>query len=188
MVTENLYSPTVSPEAKQALQLLKRNLTYQRFQSAHDGSMECICPQEISRLANTLGLYSMRSHFSNELLTQFYSELMEPNFPRDELDELDDWIYALKDMDCSEIGEMENGPFMDVILLAASKGSSTGIGEDVAETSNKTILAGVVFEFYPNANVGLISYLVVASSYRKMGIMKVIHPLAIQALKSLGIL
>ena len=219
------YDPTASPEATLTLKHIRRNLTSQQFQSAHvhdDNGSSSISSSNTTgppppeegidrRLVETLELYSMRCNYSKELITQFYSELMEPNFPRDELDELDDWMYALtggKDVfdgsnssNTEDNNMEENGPCMDVILLAAASNycstrTHTSMSKDVSNTNtdndalppSNTIIAGVVFEYYPNANVGLISYMVVSRPFRQMEIMKAMHPLAIQAVKSLGIM
>ena len=66
-----------------------------------------------------------------------------------------------------------------ILLVGVSLAHS--VGKDKQDgapemTHRNTILAGVVFEYYHNANVGLIS-----------GIMNEMHPLAIQAVQSLSL-
>ena len=88
------------------------------------------------------------------MLTQFYNELMEPNFPKDELDELDDWVYAFRNTADSEYeneneGSLQIGPCMDVILLVGVS-LAHSVGKDKQDgapemTHSNTILAGVVF-------------------------------------------
>jgi Monoamine oxidase len=152
-------------------------------------SAVAILQRKLSAFGNDLALeslrvQSMRNRYSLDLLTRFYNEQMLPHFPlEDERDELDDWIYCL---DPTEIAthdrDAENGPLMDILLLLCDPHCNS---EDNGRVKQPFILAGVAFEYYQHAEIGLVSYVTTNSSFRRMGIMKALHPLAIDALEEL---
>lgn len=134
----------------------------------------------LSLQQQSLHLESMKESFDLEVLTQFYNELMVPNFPlEEERDDLEDWLLYLdpanqqKQKDDEE-DSGEDGPSMDVIILRAS--SSTGVS---------TIIGGIAFEYYPQARAGLLSYMVVSSDFRRLGILATLHPVFCHALEGL---
>lgn len=131
----------------------------------------------------SLRIHSMRSMYSLDLLTRFYNEQMIPHFPlEDERDELDDWIYCLDPAQvATHDSEAKRGPLMDILLVLCDSRNS----KDHGSMLQPFILAGVAFEYYQHAQVGLISYVTTNTSFRRRGIMKALHPLAIEALEEL---
>ena len=129
---------------------------------------------------NTLSVKSLLQEYSFDLLSQFYMEHMVPNFPlEDELDSLDDWVYSLDPSSIPKWEYANQGPLMDILLLICNKSSM--------ESSGPMILAGVVFEYYRQAEVGLVSYVTTKSEYHGLGIMSLLHPLAVNALQHLHV-
>jgi hypothetical protein len=154
------YSVTNSTVAKEALDHISQRLTRH---------------SDIS-LA-TLSLVSIKESFDLPLLTQFYNQLMIPNFPLDdERDDLDDWLYCL---DPVQKGDALEGPTMDVLLLIHRNKNVSDESDEVS------ILAGIVFEYYSNSQVGLLAYMVVADDYRRLGIVRSLHSVAYYAMEQL---
>ncbi|KAG7339261.1 amine oxidase [Nitzschia inconspicua] len=136
---------------------------------------------------SNLHLVSMKESFDSELLTRFYNELMIPNFPlEDERDDLDDWIYCL---DPDQKQDLSRYPTMDVLILCQQQSNdnnnTVGDWNGSTCTSSVTILAGIAFEYYRNAQVGLLSYMVVADDFRQLGILRELHPVACHAMELL---
>mmetsp|Transcript_14897 Transcript_14897/g.28005 ORF Transcript_14897/g.28005 Transcript_14897/m.28005 type:complete len:862 (-) Transcript_14897:2613-5198(-) len=131
----------------------------------------------------SLRIHSMRKQYSLDLLTRFYSEHMIPHFPlEEERDELDDWVYCLDPVEIATHDyEAKRGPLMDILLVLCDSCNSERHGR----RKEPFILAGVAFEYYQQAQVGLISYVTTHGSFRRRGIMKALHPLAINALDEL---
>lgn len=134
----------------------------------------------------SLRVHSLRKNYSLEILTKFYNEHMIPHFPlEDERDELDDWIYCLDPLllSADRDNQAKMGPLMDILLVLCDTHSTV---EDHGRGMDRTvILAGVAFEYYQQAQVGLISYVTTKCSFRNRGIMKTLHPLAIGELEEL---
>ena len=131
----------------------------------------------------TLKFVSMKESFDLELLTRFYNEIMIPNFPlEEERDDLEDWIYCL---DPASSNQNQNQPYpsMDVLLLIEKDPQSTK--DEDTTTSTTTIVVGVAFEYYKQAQCGLLSYMVVPKEFRRLGIMKSLHPVACYAMQLL---
>lgn len=164
---------------------------HEKSSSYHRGVEEIRCKlakheESRARLSYpSLRLHSMRENYSLELLEQFYNEHMIPHFPlEDERDSLDDWIECLDPQKVAACGDQETmSPVMDILLLVCDLRNDVRGDESVQYET--VLLAGVAFEYYQRAEVGLVSYVTVLSQYRKLGIMKILHPLAIQALKAL---
>lgn len=157
------YNPIDNQDVKCGIDNLRQNLT------------EALKDDHILDL-NSLRITSLLQNYSFDILSQFYRELMVPNFPlKEELDSLEDWIYCLDPSSISKWEYINDGPIMDVILLVCQ---STNHG-------TPTILAGVAFEYYRQAEVGLVSYVTTNCNYQCLGIMKILHPLAVNALNLL---
>ena len=141
--------------------------------------------------SSSLRLVSMRESFDLELLTQFYNELMIPNFPlEEERDDLDDWVYYLDP--ANKVMKQQNNqqpyPSMDVLLLVKTEQQQQAVEveeKSAATTRRTTIVAGVAFEYYRQAQCGLLSYVVVPDEFRRLGIMRSLHPVACQAMQLL---
>lgn len=126
-----------------------------------------------------LVIESMKESFDCDLLTQFYDELMIPNFPlEEERDNLQDWLLYLdpnrrrrRRHDHQQTGDLRDhgGPGMDVLILRRGH----------------QVIAGIAFEYYPQAQSGLLSYMVVGSSFRRKGILATLHPVFVEALQTL---
>ena len=163
------YDPINTSMARKALDNLK------------SGSLasDTTCNLDLS----SLRIHSMKQSYSLDILTRFYDEQMIPHFPlENERDELIDWIYCLDPLEISNHDEeAKQGPEMDLILCLCDT-FSTG---DMTESNQPLILAGVAFEYYKQAEVGLVSYVTTAKSFQKNGIMKALHPIAVDALKQL---
>lgn len=147
--------------------------------------------KNVLQSCSALRVHSMRQNYSKDMLEQFYNEQMIPHFPlEDERDSLEDWIYCLDPEKVVTHDEQEKlWPVMDILLLVCDvnvNDESISSGDETDTDTDKTLIfAGVAFEYYQRAEVGLVSYVTVHSSFRKLGIMKLLHPLAIQALKGL---
>lgn len=77
-------------------------------------------------------------------LERFYDECMIPNFPdKDELDDLDSWL-SMFEPDYSQ-------SVLHILVVI---------------TDQDAIAAGVVSEYYPNSDCGLLSYLLVQPNFR----------------------
>lgn len=137
--------------------------------------------------AFAIRLVSMLEAFDKALLTRFYVELMVPNFPlEDERDDLDDWLFCL-DPACHP-GSTAQGPIMDVILLLLEPRdgpSSENDNKDSNGTPTSRIVAGIAVEYYRQARVGLLSYMVVSKDFRRKGVLSSLHPVAYHALQVL---
>jgi hypothetical protein len=148
-----------------------------------------------------LQLVSMKESFDLKLLTRFYNELMIPNFPlEEERDDLDDWICCLDPAQnvAKQPNKAQPYPSMDVVLLvkreqreasllplAAAEEEEEELTSTVSTTRMTTIVAGVAFEYYKQAQCGLLSYMVVPDEFRRLGIMKSLHPVACHAMQLL---
>jgi hypothetical protein len=138
-----------------------------------------------------LQLVSMKESFNLELLSRFYNELMIPNFPlEEERDDLDDWVYCLDP--AQKISKQQNEeqphPSMDVILLVKREQRGAlllPVEENTMSTTRMTIVAGVAFEYYKQAQCGLLSYMIVSDEFRRLGIMRSLHPVACHAMQLL---
>ena len=160
------YEPTESPVAKEALESLRERLS-DRLKTTTGGAAG----------SGTLRLVSMKECFSMRILTQFYEELMIPNFPLDEeRDDLDDWLYYLDPSDTSPGFDMSDYPSMDVLILCHT-------ADD--ENNTTTIIGGIAFEYYPLCQLGLLSYMVVSDQFRRLGILATLHPVFCEALQAL---
>eukprot|EP00536_Pseudo-nitzschia_multiseries_P002044 jgi/Psemu1/4751/gm1.4751_g len=148
-----------------------------------------------SHKPSQLKLVSMRESYDIGLLTRFYNELMIPNFPlEEERDDLNDWVYCL-DPAKNVAKEQEDPrpyPTMDVLLLIIQHepgGSTPQNGTDEEYTAmtgfSHTVVAGIAFEYYREAQCGLLSYVVVSVEYRRLGIIRSLHPVACRAMQFL---
>ena len=100
---------------------------------------------------------------------------MIPNFPlEDERDDLTDWIYCLDTANIKETAE-EQCPSMDVLLLIKRQ----------EKVTKATIVGGIAFEYYRQAQCGLMSYLIVGNEFRRHGILRSLHPVACEAIQLL---
>jgi hypothetical protein len=154
-VSNSCYSITSSTVARSALQKISQQIS--STLSDHSSSK--------------LQLISINETFDVELLTRFYNQLMIPNFPlEDERDDLDDWLFCLDPQQ-----KTTEGPTMDVLILT----------EEIRDEDQCKILAGVAFEYYQNAQVGLLSYMVVTDEFRRLGILRSLHPVACHAMEQL---
>jgi monoamine oxidase len=112
----------------------------------------------------------MRDNYDEAMLTEFYDDLMQVNFPiSDELDDIEDWIAGLDPSKRSSL----DPKFPESHLLLALKQVENGKPE---------IAGGIFFEYYKLSNVGLMSYMVVADRFRRNGIIKRLHAMAIEQL------
>ncbi len=137
--------------------------------------------QDNSHEQARLQLVSMKENFDLELLTRFYNEIMIPNFPlEEERDDLEDWLYCLDPTKRSHTPGTNPYPNMDVLLLVKNESQSTNDIE-----TKTTIVGGVAFEYYKQAQCGLLSYMVVPKEFRRLGVMKSLHPVACQAMQLL---
>lgn len=99
-----------------------------------------------------------------ELLSRFYTEMMIPNFPiADELDPLEKWEYLLS----SNAKRQTYAPDFH-ILVVIQRTDETGAA------TPPLIMGGAVFEYYAQANSGLLTYLTVGSKYRGFGLGKIL--------------
>ena len=165
------YNPPIdSPASQKALEEIRTKLTSPKLQ------------HENFKNLSSLRVHSLKRDYSLHLLTQFYNEQMIPHFPlEDERDSLEDWIYCL---DPAQLVNYDDtgirGPLMDILLLLCDDSND----DDCKQSQGKpVILAGVAFEYYQQAEVGLVSYVTVNHEFRRNGIMSRLHPLAIEALK-----
>jgi hypothetical protein len=122
-----------------------------------------------------LKLISMKESFDLALLTSFYNDLMIPNFPlEDERDDLEDWVFCLEPAKKEQM-DAEHGPSMDVLILVGARKNN----------NDNVIIAGIAFEYYRQAQTGLLSYMVVADEFRRLGILRSLHPVALEAMQQL---
>ena len=172
--TKYEYAPTQSAVAGDALEQLQERLS----ERCNGG------PDHERTQTTTLHLDSMMESFDLDVLTQFYDELMIPNFPlQEERDDLDDWLMYLdpsqRTRDSSSTvttsAISDEGPSMDVLILRSVNNS----------TNTNTIIGGIAFEYYPQARAGLLSYMVVSSDFRRLGILATLHPVFCEALQGL---
>lgn len=163
------YNPISCNSINDCLSKLRDRLSIS-LQIHHDHSLDL----------NTLSVKSLLQDYSFDLLSQFYTELMIPNFPlEDERDSLDDWVYSLDPSSIPKWEYTNQGPLMDILLLVCNQSN--------LESSKPVILAGVAFEYYRQAEIGLVSYVSTKSEYQRLGIMTHLHPLAVTALQHLHI-
>ena len=157
--------------------------------------------EKVSKPPSSFRVHSLRQNYSKDLLTRFYNEHMIPHFPiEDERDSLEDWIYCLDPVEIqasmqTNYEQSKRWPVMDILLLLyydenVSDENDNDDGDNGGDnksnvTQEPMILAGVAFEYYQQAEIGLVSYVTVHRLFRKLGIMKWLHPLAIQALQDL---
>ena len=145
--------------------------------------------QSQSQTILPLQLVSMKESFDLELLTRFYNDIMIPNFPlEEERDDLEDWIYCLDPVKNNNGSEHQHQsyPSMDVLLLIKHQVQSALPREETPTFSTgSTIVAGVAFEYYKQAECGLLSYMVIPTEFRRLGIMRSIHPVACHAMQLL---
>ena len=59
------------------------------------------------------------------------------------------------------------------------------IAKTTTTTTTTTIIGGIAFEYYKQAQCGLLSYMVVAEDFRRLGIVRSLHPVACAALQLL---
>ena len=178
------YSITDSEAASMALEAIAARL-WPLNQQEESPSQQTITIRE-----PMLQLVSMKECFDLELLTRFYNELMIPNFPlEEERDDLDDWVYCLDPVKnlAKQKAQPQPYPSMDVVLLVKQDPeASLPVVDNRTPSSRKTvILAGVAFEYYKQAQCGLLSYMVVPAEFRRLGIMRSLHPVACCAMELL---
>jgi hypothetical protein len=155
-----IYAPTSSSIAQSALQALEERLL-ERLESSNDSNSKA-----------HLSLKSMKECFDLAILTQFYDELMIPNFPLDdERDDLEDWLVYLEPSQAAELGN--DRPTMDVLILTLQVNDTT------------SILGGIAFEYYPLSRAGLLSYMVISTDYRRLGVLGTLHPVFCHAMQAL---
>lgn len=187
---QKVYNPFNNTTVTKSLNIIRSRLSSILHQQ-NEPTSNSIQSLQLS----SLRVHSMKQSYSPELITQYYQDHMVPFFPlEEERDELDDWIYLFEGEgataahnvdDNSETAETTTtlplqGPTMDIILLLCDFNADLSkSGEDII------IIAGVVFEYYQHAQLGLISYMTCHTNYRRNGIMKQLHPLAIEALEYL---
>ncbi|CAB9520772.1 expressed unknown protein [Seminavis robusta] len=159
------YAPTSSAMAKSAMAILETRIGERLASSSSSGELR---------------LLSMKESFDRSILTQFYEELMIPNFPlEEERDDLEDWLlyldptFSKEEEEDSDNDGPQDGTSMDVLILTIDNGTTT------------TILGGIAFEYYPQAQVGLLSYMVVSTEFRRLGILGTLHPVFCHALQGL---
>ncbi|KAL7576421.1 hypothetical protein ACA910_018225 [Epithemia clementina (nom. ined.)] len=138
--------------------------------------------------------YSMRAAYDQDLLTLFYEQLMVTNFPLErERDDLEDWIKCLdpaaqikkiNNEDDDDDDDDDEIVDMDVIILVVGGGDDNHDGN---KQNPGVIVAGIALEYYKPSQVGLISYLCVAPSHRRRGLIRILHPLAIACLQQLHV-
>ena len=176
------YDVTKSEAASTAIEAISARLQELQSQS------------QIGHRESSLQLVSMKESFDLELLTMFYNELMIPNFPlEEERDDLDDWIYCLDPAHniAKKQNEEQPYPSMDVVLLVKREQPEALLPPPPAEeettmsTTRMTIVAGIAFEYYKQAQCGLLSYMVVPDEFRRLGIMRSLHPVACHAMQLL---
>jgi hypothetical protein len=127
----------------------------------------------------------LRYDFDMDLLKRFYDDLMVPNFPlADELDSMEYMESMLREADeddnesSSQAMTVANPAsaaskppaaaavdFHILLMLSFPTAPEPGKRPNYGEAA---ILGGVVFEYYTQANVGLLTYLLVGSKYRGM--------------------
>jgi hypothetical protein len=157
-----VYAPTSSSIAQSAVQSLQERL-FERLESNSNGN---------SNSKPHLSLMSMKESFDLAILTQFYDELMIPNFPLDdERDDLEDWLMYLEPSRAKELNA--DSPTMDVLILTIQ------INDTIS------ILGGIAFEYYPLSHAGLLSYMVISTDYRRLGVLGTLHPVFCHAMQAL---
>jgi hypothetical protein len=160
-----VYDPTSSSIAESALQALQERL-FDRLDNKNNYGN--------SITTHELSLKSMKESFDLAILTQFYDELMIPNFPLDEeRDDLEDWLMYLDPSRMEELSD--DSPTMDVLILTLTN----------KDTTTTSILGGIAFEYYPLSRAGLLSYMVISTNYRRLGILGTLHPVFCHALQAL---
>jgi hypothetical protein len=184
------YSITDSDGATKALKEISNRL-FQTTQNENENENENDDDEDqLSSSSPVLQLVSMKESFDIELLKKFYDELMIPNFPlEDERDDIEDWIHCLDPAQHQNQNQntnqnqnqKEQGPSMDVLLLISSSSSSSSS----SSTTTTKIIGGIAFEYYKQAQCGLLSYMVVAEDFRRLGILRTLHPIACEAIQLL---
>ncbi|KAF2068992.1 hypothetical protein CYY_009691 [Polysphondylium violaceum] len=115
-------------------------------------------------------LVDLRDDYDQDLMDRFYNELMLPNFPmKNELEPLSNFVTALE-------RETYNPNLSEVHVLLALRWPNE------SSDLQPTIGAGIIFEYYPNTNCGLLSYLVVHRSSRGHGLARVLVERAVELL------
>jgi hypothetical protein len=186
------YSITHSDGATKALKEISDRL-FQSTQNENENENDDDDEDEDQSSSSlpVLQLVSMKESFDIELLKKFYEELMITNFPlEDERDDIEDWIYCLDPTQQQNQNQKEQGPSMDVLLLILKQEQKILEEKDKSSLSKITetttaIIGGIAFEYYKQAQCGLLSYIVVAEDFRRLGILRSLHPVACEAIQLL---
>jgi len=182
--TSSAYDPPNL--TKEDLDEIRLNLKYRLDeidQTGDDVSKLSLMEQLQQADLETLRVHSIKKNYSLGLLEQFYNQQMIPHFPlEDELDPLEDWILCLDPVqlqNCDEV--IDRGPVMDVLILMCD----VNVHSNSDAKAKSLILGGVAFEYYQEARVGLVSYVTINDAFQRIGLMKKLHPLAIESLHNL---
>lgn len=130
---------------------------------------------------------------SFRLLSQFYDELMMTAFPlEEERDDLDDWFLCFRDQVEERAQQSESGksscfpgPAMDVVIMVLDRTEGKDDDGKDEDEFKPTIIGGAAIEYYKQARVGLLSYIVLSDKYRGCGLSKMLHE---EAMRKLDIL
>ena len=113
-------------------------------------------------------------------LDRFYKELMQPNFPiAEELEPQQTWIDQLSGHGRSHSSSSPSSPSSASQPVAASASPSPPVRRctlniivafSARDTERRSLLGGIVFEYYHPSNTALITYLVISSTQRGQGL------------------
>lgn len=116
----------------------------------------------------------LRDDFDRAALERFYAAIVAPAFPMpDELDDLATWDAALAPP--TAVQRDPRDPLLHVLLAVQPAASAVGGGPTAlwpTDSRGRTIMGGIVVEYYPMCHCGLVSYFVVHESFRRRGLLK----------------
>lgn len=113
---------------------------------------------------------NMKEKYNEFLMDRFYTESMLPNFPlEDELDSLEYMKASLTAVE--EEDKIMNTDYHFIIMLSLPEPYDPSSDIEFTEDNFKgDIIGGVIYEYFIQANVGLLTYLVVNHKWRGLNV------------------
>eukprot|EP01113_Clastostelium_recurvatum_P024616 TRINITY_DN2938_c0_g1_i1.p1 TRINITY_DN2938_c0_g1~~TRINITY_DN2938_c0_g1_i1.p1 ORF type:complete len:1669 (+),score=425.84 TRINITY_DN2938_c0_g1_i1:1354-6360(+) len=121
-------------------------------------------------------LVDLWEDYDEDLLMRFYKELMIPNFPiKHELEPYETLLQALSDE------SREDPDISDLHVVLALRWPSDNISM-LATNKGPIIEGGIIFEYFPSNNCGLLTYLTVHKNFKGQGLDKALVETALEVL------